>query len=793
MQTHRRTLSFAAGLLALALAPGALAAQEHPITWSLKSRERAPHQGKQFVVALAAQIPFGWHLYSTTQPPGGPVQTVISVTSDAFVLSGGVRVRDPDLAPDNNFNIITETYVDSVTFTLPVTAQVAGKQKLQVKVHYQTCTDRYCLPPADELVELPLQIAPGAGAAPATAAPATAAPAAAASVHAPAIDPSRMVHPIHWSLAVDAGPLQQGKPFHAAPHAQIPAGWHLYSTTEPAGGPKPTTFSVAGDSSFVITGPPVGRAPEKSPDNNFNIITETYSDSITFALPVTARAAGAAVLRVGVHYQACTDRICEPPRTDTIAVGVQLAPGDASATLPPYTPVAVSSGGTPLPGGTTTQSLPVFLSLALVMGALSLLTPCVFPMIPITVSYFTRTNDKARGSPARNALVYAAGIIATFTVLGMAIAVLVGAGGINRFAANPWVNLLVTGIFVAFALNLFGAYEISLPGSLLTRLDGFTRSGTGSETLGILAMGLTFTLTSFTCTTPFVGTLLVMAAQGSWVWPLAGLLVFSSVFALPFFLLALMPSAVAKLPRSGAWLQSVKVVMGFVELATAMKFLSNADLVLRWGVFTRTVVLAVWLVIGVLTALYLLGIVGRPGGTTVRPGPARMGFAAIALAITAYLGLGLGGRRMGELESFLPPPEGAVASGETSVNGELSWMVNDYEGGLARARTEHKQVLIDFTGYTCTNCRWMEANMFPRPEVVRELSRFVRVRLYTDGQGELYQRQQKMEQDKLGTVALPYYAIVDSLGNVTARFLGMTRNVAEFVQFLSAGKSVTLR
>jgi len=212
--------------------------------------------------------------------------------------------------------------------------------------------------------------------------------------------------------------------------------------------------------------------------------------------------------------------------------------------------------------------------------------------------------------------------------------------------------------------------------------------------------------------------------------------------------------------------------------------------VLQWGVFTRTVVLAIWLLIAVLTALYLLGLVGR-AREPVRLGPARIAFVVATVAIAIYLGRGLAGRRIGELESFLPPPEGGVSSGTTSVRGELSWLVNDFDAGLARARSEHKQVLVDFTGYTCTNCRWMEANMFPKQVVAHELARFVRVRLYTDGLGILYQRQQQMEQDKLGTVALPYYAIVDSLGDVKAQFLGMTRNTDEFVQFLSRGRSVT--
>ncbi len=607
-------------------------------------------------------------------------------------------------------------------------------------------------------------------------------------------------HPVTWSLTGPAGSLQQGRPFRVTLQAQIPFGWHLYSTTQPPGGPIATVITAQG-TDFVFAGTPRARDPDVAPDNNFDdLVTETYVDSVSYSIPIVARIAGAATLRINVRYETCTNRVCMPPTDDLLQLPVQVVPGvivaEAVAPVPSGPPPApVSDAVTQpavaavTPGGTTAQSLPLFLWLAAVMGALSLLTPCVFPMIPITVSYFTRTNETARGKPTRNALVYAAGIVATFTILGMAIAVLVGAGGINRFAANPWINLLVTAIFVAFALNLFGVYQIGVPASLLTRLDGASRGG-GSETSGILLMGLTFTLTSFTCTTPFVGTLLVMASRGSWIWPLAGLLVFSCVFALPFFLLALMPSAVAKLPRSGTWLQEVKVVMGFVELATAMKFLSNADLVLQWGIFTRGVVLAIWLVIAVLAALYVLGLVGRPVAV-VRPGPLRLGFALAIVAIAIYLGRGLAGRRVGELESFLPPPEGGVTSGNTSVRGELSWMVNDYDAGLARARAEHKQVLVDFTGYTCTNCRWMEANMFPKAAVTRELTRFVRVRLYTDGRGELYQRQQQMEQEKLGTVALPYYAIVDSLGDVQAQFLGMTRNTDEFVQFLSRGRSVT--
>lgn len=662
IRIRRAALSAAIALATSALAASGAGAQEHPITWSLIKPPVEAKQGAPFTARLHAVIPTGWHLYSITQAPGGPVKTVISLPAgSAFVLVGTVRAPDPDVALDPNFNILTETYIDSVTFPVRLNAHTTGATKLAIAVAYQTCTDRFCLPPTSEIVASPITV-----------------------------------------LA-------------AAPGAIIPS-------TPPS----------------VETPPTSPLAPTPSPIGATGV---TAKNSASAAAPSATK-------------------------------------------LSNVSPNSALRSQTPING--TTQSLPLFLWLAAVMGALSLLTPCVFPMIPITVSYFTRTGESTRSSPTRNALIYAAGIMATFTVLGMAIALLVGAGGINRFAANPWVNLLVTTIFIAFALNLFGVWQFTLPSSLLTRLTAASNGSRGGETAGILAMGLTFTLTSFTCTAPFVGTLLVMAAGGDWQWPLLGLLVFSAVFALPFFLLALMPSAVAKLPRSGSWLNSVKVVMGFIEIATAMKFLANADMVWQWGIFTRNVVLIVWIATAIAAAAYLAGVLFREQPRR-KIGVGQYAFATSCIVIALILGRGLRGTRMGELESFLPPPEGAVTSGTASVRGELPWMVNDYAGGLTRAKVERKLVLIDFTGYTCTNCRWMEANMFPRPEITSAMGKFVRVRLYTDGQGELYRTQQKLELDKFGTVALPYYAIVDSLGNTQSQFLGMTRSSDEYLEFLRAG------
>lgn len=412
------------------------------------------------------------------------------------------------------------------------------------------------------------------------------------------------------------------------------------------------------------------------------------------------------------------------------------------------------------------------------MGALSLLTPCVFPMVPITVSYFTNRPNRTRRDALVEASVYGLGIVLTFTAVGFILAIAFGASGLNRFAADPWLNLGVTALFVAFALSLFGIWEIALPSKFVNTAARADR-GRG-RFAGTLLMGLAFTLTSFTCTAPFLGTLLVVAAQGDWQWPLAGMLAFSAVFAAPFVALALAPHWLKSLPRSGSWLLAVKAVMGMAELAAAMKFLSNVDLVWGWGIFTREVVLISWIAIAAVLAIYLAGFVKL--GHAPRLGVPRAGrrlATAGAVALGIWLATGLTGKRLGELEAFLPP---ADAKGG-SLKGELAWL-QDYDEARAVAAREGRPILIDFTGYTCTNCRWMEANMFPRLDVERELQRFVRVRLYTDGRDESNRRYQQFEEDYFGTVALPLYAVMSPDGTPVVVFSGLTRDQAQFVAFL---------
>jgi thiol:disulfide interchange protein DsbD len=429
-----------------------------------------------------------------------------------------------------------------------------------------------------------------------------------------------------------------------------------------------------------------------------------------------------------------------------------------------------------------------FLWLAASTGVLSLLTPCVFPMVPVTVAYFSR--PQYRGStPIRRAILFGLGIVGTFTLLGLVLAAVFGAAGLNRFAADPRVNLSLAALFLLFAANLFGWLELRVPWRVINVVDRSARDASPGSSVGALIMGATFTLTSVTCTAPFVGTLLVLAAQGSWMTPVIGMLVYSSAFALPFVLLALAPRFVARLPRAGEWIHALRVVIGFLEVGAAVKFVSNADLVLGWGIFTRTVVLAAWVLLAIAGAIYLgRDLRARHQRRELRP--AGIVPVAVALAVALWLGSGLSGRPLAQVEAFLPP---AAPPQSLSMGGAMpDWLLNDYDGALKLARTSGKFVFVDFTGYTCTNCRWMEANIFNRPDVSAELRQFVLTRLYTDGDGEIYERQQAFQERTFGTVALPLYAVVDADGKVRATFTGLTRNPAEFIAFLQRARVKTV-
>lgn len=437
-----------------------------------------------------------------------------------------------------------------------------------------------------------------------------------------------------------------------------------------------------------------------------------------------------------------------------------------------------------------------FLWLAITSGALALLTPCVFPMIPITVSFFTKRSEKANAKGLRDSFIFAFGIISTFTAFGILLAAIAGPTGIRDFASNPWVNIFIAGIFLVFALNLFGAFEIQVPTGIMNKLNAKSQgSGIGS----ILLMGLVFSLTSFTCTVPFVGTALISSSGGEWFYPIIGMLGFSATFAVPFFLFALFPSMLKSLPKAGGWMNNLKVVMGFLEVAAAIKFLSNADLVWDWQLLPRETFLSIWIACGVLIVIYVLGYFRMKLDSAIdHIGAMRAVWAIIFTSITVYLLSGLYGRPLGELDAFLPPqgygqstsyqsnPGGGNTGGIGKASYDESEWYKDYDKAMEVAKAENKILFLDFTGWTCTNCRWMEANLFPDSDIAGLMKDMVKVKLFTDRRKEPELTYKKMQEERFNSVDLPLYVLQKPDETVLGTKV-FTRDKQEFIEFLNKG------
>ncbi|MDQ2798546.1 MAG: thioredoxin family protein, partial [Armatimonadota bacterium] len=430
--------------------------------------------------------------------------------------------------------------------------------------------------------------------------------------------------------------------------------------------------------------------------------------------------------------------------------------------------------------------LGLFLLAALGAGLLALITPCVFPLIPITLTNFVKQADGDKGKLVRLSGGYALGIVALYVALGGLVTATVGATGINKVAANPYVNLGIFVVFVVFALSFFETIQLTLPANLTALQAAGKRHG---GTFGLVLLGVTFVLASFTCTAPFVGTLLVAAAQGERFRPLLGTLVFALAFVSPFLVFAAFPQWIARIPKGGVWLARVKAALGFVELAAALKFLSNADQVWGWKLLTEPVMLAAWAMIFLGAALYLWGMLRfgvvaeteKPGARVPAP---RAAFAGLFLFFALYCFWGLSGRPVALLSAFLPPA-GYGGAGTGSDDG-LTWLT-DYNAALALAKAEGKPLFVDFTGVTCTNCRWNEKNVFPRDDVKGELSHYVRVQLYTDRPGDV--ANQKLQLAKFGDVALPLYGIVNAQsGEVVDKYAGTITDAPGFTRFLSKSR-----
>ena len=573
----------------------------------------------------------------------------------------------------------------------------------------------------------------------------------------------------------------------------IDRGWHIYGMEEIEYGPIPTSIEIVGDM-IEKRGTIIEPEPIVSYDEGFEMDIPHHDGRTIFTVPIKLKEnieSGAISLTATATYQSCNNTICYPPMDQSVEIDLIVEPGKISTdrlNLLEETKIKANTNELTSLDSAIAKGFWSFILLAASMGFLALLTPCVFPMIPITVSFFTQQGETSGKKPIKNALVYTLGIITTFTLLGFLLAVFLGASGANQLASSPWVNLFIGALFVFFALSLFGMYEIQVP----QKLRGFSlNQEKRSGYIGILFMALTFTLASFTCTVQFVGLLLVAAAQGQWFWPMIGMVVFSTAFALPFFFLAMFPQYLAKLPKSGGWLNAVKVVLGFLVFAVAFKFIGNVDLVWGWGLFTHNVVLAIWTVSMIFTGIYLLGKIRLPHDSTIESiSVGRMILSLFFIVFGIYLGTGLLGRPInGTIESYLPPKveseSGIVITGKDTAVDANKWY-SEIEDGITEAKRSGKHIFLSFSGYTCTNCHWMDANILSHLEIRELLEHFVLVKLYTDG-GKNHRAKRQYEIDRFGTAAQPFYVILNGDESEIAHFPGMTRDLDEFKEFLNKG------
>jgi thiol:disulfide interchange protein DsbD len=611
-------------------------------------------------------------------------------------------------------------------------------------------------------------------------------------------------NPVKWEVGVEPSAVPPGGTAVAKFTGKMEPGWHIYALTTPKGGPTPTTIKLTPENEAISNVRLYQPEPHRLYDANFQMNVEAFENDVTVlaALDVAKDAqAGAQELSFQLRYQACTEKECLP-RKITLTANLTVDPNSAASTFTAPEGYQEFTGATPASAKPAEASAPIqaagsqeeqglipFLAIAFGFGLAAIFTPCVFPMIPITLSFFLKRPGVTRGESLKQALLFCLGIIVLFTGMGLAVTAIVGPFGVVQLGSNPWVNGFIAVVFIVFGLSLLGAFEITLPSGLLTRMDQASQRG---GMIGTLLMGLTFSLTSFACVGPFVGTLLAGSVQRGGAEPALGMAAFATGLASPFFLLALFPSYLQRMPRSGGWLARVKVVLGFIILAAALKYISSIDQVLQWNILTRERFLAAWFVLFLLPGVYLLGLLrmeGIKGDETLGVGRTLSGAAFLIFAFSLLPGMF--GVPLGELDSFVPL--GSERSFGASQNAEsLQWIKNDFEGALAQARQEEKLVFVSFTGYACTNCHWMKANMLSRPEIREALKGFVLVELYTDGTDAASEANQQLQESTFQTAAIPYYAIFNTEGKAVATFAGLTRRAPEYLAFLrSAGGAQT--
>ncbi len=644
-------------------------------------------------------------------------------------------------------------------------------------------------------------------------------------------------HPVKWTAAVEQSNDAEATLIFKA---IIQKGWHMYSPFTPDGGPNAMVFSYDSSKKYSFSGKMTQSKPTEEFDKTFGVKVIFFTNSCEFRQKIKVNEKKKFNLQVKVDYEACTD-VCvfldstfnltinansnsaaassvskvdssakEPVKSNDTAIKIVATNVDTGKLVLSDKPmdVVLEKGCGEEEGAASSKSLIGIFIAGMLGGFLALLTPCVFPMIPLTVSFFTKRSG-SRSKGLMNALTYAASIIIIYVSLGFLITVTLGSDALNDLASNGYFNMGFFIVFIIFAISFFGAFEITLPSSFINKADQASEKG---GLIGIFFMAFTLSLVSFSCTGPIIGTLLVEAAHGSnYMGPLVGMAGFASALALPFALFSMFPGWLSSLPKSGGWLNTVKVCLGFIELALAMKFLSNVDLAYHWDFLKREIFIALWIIIFGLMGLYLIGKIHFSHDSPVaHVSIGRLVFSIITFAFTLYLVPGLWGAPLRLISGFPPPSfykEWSTTKSECPLDLPC---FHDYNEGMAYAKKVGKPVMIDFTGWACVNCRKMEENVWPVKEVFERLSnKYVLISLYVDDKTELPKSEQVISSQsgtskKIKTLgnkwsamqdmnyqvnSQPFYVLLDNQGKILAKPRGYpeSHDPKEYTKFLDEG------
>ena len=578
--------------------------------------------------------------------------------------------------------------------------------------------------------------------------------------------------------------------------------WKIYSIYKIVDGPLPTEVSLSGEA-VGMTGLVIEPKPTEEFDTGFDLTSFYHRGNTRFTIPVRLKRnldPGNYDLEVSMYFQVCNNRLCYPPVTLTDTVSVKLEPGE------PRQDRLVFSTVEDVDNSQSNERSILSLILFAIGGAiLSWVMPCVYPMIPIIISFFGKLSEDKNIGKNTVAAFYGSGIAGTFIFIGLLVsflswgvndaAVQTGYANIGNFiATNAWLNLVLGILFISFALWMFGVININVTGALLSKTDEAGQSAKNAY-IGSIILGVAFAITSFSCTVPVVGMLLVVAASGTasgLFTSFLGMTIYGIVFAFPFVILSLFPASLEKLPRSGIWMEKLKVIFGFIELAAAVKFLWVPDLEWEIGLLPRSVVLALFLLIGVVLILYLAGLFSfQPASQKDKP---KVGVLGIVITLIVLLPIALslsskptyhysGLPRFADeiIEAMVPPPP---TDDEIAI--KEGWFVDDYDGALEKAKKEGKPLFIDFTGVYCANCRVMERRVFTLDGIKEEFDKMVLARLYVDKKDSLSAVFAQMQFERYKTATQPHYVILDPYNESTiADTGGYIPNGFEY--FLSKG------